>query len=240
MDLEGWSDPWLMDLAFLCARLTGCRLDLDRPRRVLLRGVGAGVAANRAEDVRRRIDAHVERLGGDAALAALPCPRPGLFTGSIAATGPWGRLVFAPAAPVAGRLADTVGAAAAQVYRMLAVRRLLEQETVRMVEETRAAARRAERRTDPEPADPEPARPADPEEPPPVAPIAPPTEDELTEAEEQRRWANRVLGDLDEVRRLSRVVVQRRPPWLGEPVDPPTSTAMTRWVPTRRQDADAG
>lgn len=242
--LDGWAEPWLVDLAFLIAAVSGCSAQVvatpgTRALQVQLVGAGDGEAAERAHQVRAVVSAAVDRAGGDVGVRRLRVRRSGhnMLLQSIG----WG---FASTSAVGTAhmvvggydLATTFGGSALTVYRMSVTRQVLAPELERfrrdMEERERQKARvaglareeafRAATRRPPDGVREEgpgrsssSARAAESEPPPSPAPPPPPE----SEDERAARVAAQDLLDLT-LRLAHRVkeVVDARPAWLDEAV----------------------
>lgn len=73
--LKGWTEPWLVLLAANVTQLAGADILVKPGPEVLVIGPGAGRIARRLDVLRLRVEARVARVGGPAAIAALPVRR---------------------------------------------------------------------------------------------------------------------------------------------------------------------
>ena len=146
--LDGWSEPWLVDVAFLVASVSGCRAQLGvTPGGVLLLelvGQGAGVAEDRARSVRAVVDAAVARAGGEEGIRRLRVRQRGGFGGLMfvggfnSAATTWNGGLVGGESTLAGLHGDN----ALTVYRMMVTRRVLGPDLERFAREAEEAARR--------------------------------------------------------------------------------------------------
>lgn len=242
--LDGWAEPWLVDIALLVAAVSGCSAQVavtpkTRTLQVQLVGAGAGRAAERAHQVRAAVSAAVDRAGGDGGVRRLRCRGSArhMFLQSIG----WGfasTSTIGTAHMVGGgyELATTFGDSALTAYRMAVTRRVLAPEIERlrrdMEERERQKARAAGlareeafRAATPRPPDgagkeapgQASSSPGGPASTPPRSPPPPPS----TESDDDRAARVAVQDLLDRTLRLAhrvKEVVDARPAWLDEAV----------------------
>lgn len=243
--LDGWTEPWLVDIAFLVAAVSGCRAQVvvdgatKTPAMVIV-GQGAGADEERARGVRAVIEASVARAGGEAGVRGLRVRSRGFGQvvtiggfGSAATT--WGGGSTWGSGMLVGQstLGGTCGDSALTVYRMIVTREVLGPELERFAREAEEEERRVreERRREDAGARSEPARPrpgnageapAGQDTPPPEAPRkeppppAPiPVDDELLRA---RQRAEDLMRRTFALAQRADDVAGSRPAWMGEAV----------------------
>lgn len=211
VELPGWERPWLFGILSAVGVIYRCVVILAPGPKVVVRGPKAGQAARRAEDVRRRVDAIVERTPE---FGALPVRVPGVYAATAAS---YSSMYFTiRQLDRTTTLASTAGVYLDDTYRSVLVRNMLVDEVKAAVAETAKAARAQTQGAACPGASPPPGEPVPSSPPPQPDPEEAPPDSALLAAIRRLDEANAVLAR----------VLQSRPAWAAEnPEEAPASLA---------------